>query len=95
MASVIPPTPKNASDSLPYWQLNLPVECRPSTCPDFLKETSQRNIDILSYPQELYKKLSWPEVKGLIRMIFPPSFQIILDSRYHVSKRTTQNPKNP
>lgn len=58
---------------LPYWLVNVPREQWPETCPEWLRDTSEKNKGILATPDEEFERLSWEEVKEIVRM-FSASF---------------------
>lgn len=55
------------AESLPYWLVNVPREKWPSSCPEYLKGQSEKNIEILSTPDEKYQWIGWERVKELVR----------------------------
>lgn len=55
--------------SLPYWLMNVPRDQWPAECPDFLRNLPEKNIGILSTPDELYKRQDWELVKEFISVI--------------------------
>lgn len=54
------------TESLPYWLVNVPPGERPTTCPEFLRDLSQKNIRILSTPDAAYERQNWETVKEII-----------------------------
>lgn len=54
------------SGSLPYWLMNIPREQWPAECPDFLRNLPEKNIQILSTPDEHHKRHDWELVKEFI-----------------------------
>jgi hypothetical protein len=60
------------SDTLPYWLVNLPRDRWPKSCPEFLKDLSDKNISILATPDAAYERLNWEEAKELVRMFAYP-----------------------
>ncbi|MCJ1457826.1 hypothetical protein MMC28_008195 [Mycoblastus sanguinarius] len=52
---------------LPYWQVNVPENQRPATCPQFLREIGTRNEEMISVPEDEFHRLTWPEVQELIK----------------------------
>ena len=56
------PTP----ESLPYWLVNVPPCEWAAECPDFLRNLPQKNIRILSTPDELYEAPNWDTVKEIV-----------------------------
>lgn len=55
-----------AKEPLPYWLVNVPPSERPAECPEFLLNQNEKNIQILSVPDEDYHKLNWDAVKEII-----------------------------
>jgi hypothetical protein len=53
-------------EDLPYWQVNIPVDQRKATCPDFLLNINAKDQGIISTRQEDYALMSWPDVRALI-----------------------------
>jgi hypothetical protein len=53
--------------SLPYWLMNIPRNQWPAECPSFLRNLPEKNIQILSTPDEQYKRQDWELVKEFIR----------------------------
>ena len=82
-------TQKEASsreeEKLPYWLMNVPQDKRPTNCPDFLLDISDRNKELIDRPEDEYHILAWPEVQDLISMysqLIPPTkSEIFLQSR--------------
>lgn len=54
------------SETLSYWLVNVPRSQWPSECPSFLRDQPAKNIQILSTPDELYKRQDWELVKEII-----------------------------
>lgn len=59
-------TAHTETESLPYWLVNVPPGERPTTCPEYLRDLSQKNIRILSTPDAAFKRQSWETVKEII-----------------------------
>lgn len=49
---------------LPYWQVNVPPQEREESCPDFLRNISERDQKIISTLQNDYKLQTWDELKA-------------------------------
>ena len=62
-----------ASGELPYWQVNVPADQRKTDCPDFLRDITGRNRDIIRVPISQFRYQTWEEVKTLIGKQFLPS----------------------
>jgi hypothetical protein len=58
-------TPAEAG-SIPYWLVNVPRAQWPMACPDFLRDLSEKNIQVLSTPDAAYPRQSWETVKEII-----------------------------
>lgn len=56
----------NEPGSLPYWQVNVPSDQRPTSCPPYLQNLTDKDIEILSTPDSQYHVLTWPEVRTII-----------------------------
>lgn len=56
-----------SSEALPYWLVNVPPADRPTHCPGFLRDICQKNIEILSTPDEQYRRQPWELVKEIVR----------------------------
>ncbi|KAH7120914.1 hypothetical protein B0J11DRAFT_51914 [Dendryphion nanum] len=59
---------EEAEEALPFWLVNLPRDQWPAECPDFLKEVSDKDKQIIGTPDTQYQALSWDEVRELIRI---------------------------
>lgn len=55
------------SSILPYWLVNVPKDKRPAECPDFLADVNEKDRRILETPDSDYHRLTWAEVKDIIR----------------------------
>ena len=53
--------------NVPYWLVNVPPSGRPSECPDFLINANAKDRGILSTPDSQYHRLTWAEVREIIR----------------------------
>ncbi|KAL8802355.1 MAG: hypothetical protein Q9200_006607 [Gallowayella weberi] len=51
---------------LPYWLVNVPEKERPSECPEFLLDLSDRDREIVDRFDKDYHRLSWDQVKKCI-----------------------------
>lgn len=56
-----------AQHPLPYWLVNVPRDQWPATCPGFLKDLPDKNIEILATPDAEFRRLNWDGVKDLVR----------------------------
>ncbi|KAE8321554.1 hypothetical protein BDV39DRAFT_197508 [Aspergillus sergii] len=61
------PTTNLSGDSLPYWLVNVPPDRWPAECPSFLRDICEKNIQILSTPDEQYERQGWGLVKEIVR----------------------------
>ncbi|KAL3465464.1 hypothetical protein BJX64DRAFT_252461 [Aspergillus heterothallicus] len=55
--------PKN---NTPYWNFNIPPAQRTADCPSFLQNQSEKNISILSTPDEQYRRQGWDLVRHIV-----------------------------
>lgn len=53
-------------EPLPYWLVNVPPSEWPAECPDFLLNQTEKNMQILSLPDEEYHRQNWDDVKEII-----------------------------
>lgn len=53
-------------DELPYWQINIPPEDRQEKCPEFLRDISDKDIGIISTPDDEYRVQTWQQVVDII-----------------------------
>lgn len=56
----------SASESLPYWLVNVPRSEWPAECPEFLRDLVPKSIKCLSTPDEAYKRQDWELVKQIV-----------------------------
>ena len=56
----------NEPGSLPYWLVNVPLDQRPTSCPAYLQNISEKDKEIINTPDSQYHVLSWPEVRKII-----------------------------
>lgn len=54
------------AEPLPYWLVNVPRDQWPESCPEFLKELSDKNIGILATLDSEYEWIGWDKVKELV-----------------------------
>lgn len=54
------------SKPLPYWLVNVPEERWPTTCPEWLRDVSEKNKRVLSTPDEMFKRQDWDAAIRLI-----------------------------
>jgi len=55
-----------STESLPYWQINVPEAQRTENCPAFLASLNAKDLGIISTPDSLYHVMTWPEVRKVI-----------------------------
>jgi len=55
-----------STSTLPYWQINVPASQRKEQCPEYLADLKDKDIGILSTPDNEYHVLTWPEVQKII-----------------------------
>jgi hypothetical protein len=65
------------SETLPYWQINVPPSERESHCPPFLQNLKPKDFAIISTPDSQYHILTWPEVQSIIAANRIDAFQRI------------------
>lgn len=53
-------------EALPYWLVNVPPSEWPAECPEFLLNQTEKNMQVLSIPDEEYHRQSWDVVKEII-----------------------------
>jgi hypothetical protein len=53
-------------EELPFWLVNVPRDQRPSECPDFLRDISEKDKGIIGTPDEHYKVLTWDQVRDIV-----------------------------
>ncbi|KAK2026834.1 hypothetical protein LX32DRAFT_565496 [Colletotrichum zoysiae] len=54
------------TSTLPYWQVNVPHECRTDECPEGLRNLSAKDVGILRTPDGAYRPQTWDEVRRLV-----------------------------
>ncbi|BCR94391.1 GIG1 family protein [Aspergillus luchuensis] len=64
---ILSPTTNLAPKTLPYWLVNVPRSQWTAECPSYLRDTSQKNIEVLSTPDEQYRRQGWELVKEIVR----------------------------
>ncbi|KAI3400455.1 hypothetical protein diail_3076 [Diaporthe ilicicola] len=57
----------SSPDQLPYWQVNIPSEDHEEKCPEFLRNISAKDIEIIGTPDEDYHVQTWQQVVDIIR----------------------------
>ena len=55
-----------SAETLPYWQVNVPMHKRLAVCPDFLADANEKDRGILSTQDEYYHRQTWSEVRQFI-----------------------------
>jgi hypothetical protein len=58
-------------EPLPFWLVNVPHDQWPTSCPDFLKDVSDKDKSIIGTPDGQYTLLTWDEVQELVSMKRP------------------------
>ncbi|ROW11620.1 hypothetical protein VMCG_01438 [Cytospora schulzeri] len=61
MGSIQDPNP------LPFWQVNIPPEERDDVCPEFLRNSSPKDMAIMSTRDEDYRVQTWDDVIDIVR----------------------------
>jgi hypothetical protein len=55
-----------SENSIPYWNVNVPPAQWTTECPSFLRNQSEKNISILSTPDEQYRRQGWELVRHIV-----------------------------
>ncbi|PYH92472.1 hypothetical protein BO71DRAFT_25515 [Aspergillus ellipticus CBS 707.79] len=66
-ATLLDPSTPLLSESLPYWQVNVPQSQWTTDCPSYLRDLSAKNVEILSTPDEKYQTQGWELAKDIVR----------------------------
>jgi hypothetical protein len=53
-------------EELPFWLVNVPRDQWPASCPEFLRNVSDKDMRIIGTPDSLYSVLSWEEVREIV-----------------------------
>ncbi|KAG4294359.1 hypothetical protein FPRO06_00944 [Fusarium proliferatum] len=56
-----------STETLPFWNMNIPEDQRTEECPDFLQGLHKKDQGILSTPDQEYHIFSWAEVRDIIQ----------------------------
>jgi hypothetical protein len=56
-----------STETLPFWNMNIPEDQRTEECPDFLQGLHKKDQGILSTPDQEYHIFSWAEVREIIQ----------------------------
>lgn len=70
--------PLSGAGQLPHWHVNVPEAKWEPNCPEFLRDISDRDKDIISVPSEQYRTQSWEEIKDLIGLLYGSCMHIHL-----------------
>ncbi|KAL4765997.1 GIG1 family protein [Aspergillus foveolatus] len=57
---------RTSTGSIPYWNVNVPRSQWTVECPSFLQNQSEKNIGILSTPDEQYQRQGWELVRKIV-----------------------------
>ena len=57
---------RTSTGSIPYWNVNVPKSQWTVECPSFLQNQSEKNIGILSTPDEQYQRQGWELVRNIV-----------------------------
>ncbi|KAL4998817.1 hypothetical protein BDV10DRAFT_166348 [Aspergillus recurvatus] len=57
---------RTSTGSIPYWNVNVPTAQWTVKCPRFLRDQSEKNIGILSTPDEQYQRQGWELVRRIV-----------------------------
>lgn len=84
---------------VPYWLVNVPQAEWPAQCPESLRTISDQKRRILSTQDSEYHRLTWDEVKEVVRTNKLDTFQRVpselrryLDWAYHIKQRYNSIP---
>ncbi|KAI9370443.1 hypothetical protein BJX61DRAFT_535636 [Aspergillus egyptiacus] len=58
--------PESPGRAIPYWNVNVPRAQWTTECPSFLQNQSEKNINILSTPDEQYPRQGWELVRQIV-----------------------------
>ncbi|KAF4335166.1 hypothetical protein FBEOM_10981 [Fusarium beomiforme] len=56
-----------STETLPFWNYNIPEDQRTEECPEFLQGLSKKDQGILSTPDQEYHISSWADVREIIQ----------------------------
>ncbi|KAF5666096.1 hypothetical protein FBULB1_13953 [Fusarium bulbicola] len=56
-----------STETVPFWNMNIPEDQRTEECPDFLQGVHKKDQGILSTPDQEYHIFSWAEVRDIIQ----------------------------
>ncbi|KAF5631307.1 hypothetical protein F25303_9712 [Fusarium sp. NRRL 25303] len=56
-----------STETVPFWNMNIPEDQRTEECPDFLQGLHKKDQGILSTPDQEYHIFSWAEVRDIIQ----------------------------
>ena len=59
-------SPSRQAKEIPYWHVNVPLSKREMECPLFLRKLSEKDLAIVSTPDEEYRILTWSEVRETV-----------------------------
>lgn len=62
---------ETAAPPLPYWLVNISRAQWTAECPSFLRNQSEKNINILATPDEHYVRQGWDLVREIVGVYFP------------------------
>ncbi|KAL4986103.1 hypothetical protein BDW68DRAFT_163943 [Aspergillus falconensis] len=57
---------RTSTGSIPYWNVNVPMAQWAVECPTFLRDQSEKNVGILSTPDEKYQRQGWEQVRRIV-----------------------------
>ncbi|KAL4735528.1 hypothetical protein BDV11DRAFT_173747 [Aspergillus similis] len=58
---------RTSTGSIPYWNVNVPKAQWTVECPSFLQNQSEKNIGILSTPDERFQRQGWELVRNIVQ----------------------------
>ncbi|KAL4968194.1 GIG1 family protein [Aspergillus stella-maris] len=57
---------RSENESIPYWNVNVPRDRWTVECPTYLRNQSEKNVGILSTPDEQYQRQGWELVRQVV-----------------------------
>ncbi|KAL4930009.1 GIG1 family protein [Aspergillus undulatus] len=57
---------RSHDESIPFWNVNVPRDRWTTECPTYLRNQSEKNVSILSTPDEQYQRQGWDLVRQIV-----------------------------
>jgi hypothetical protein len=64
---------------LPWWNFNVPVEERTDHCPEFLRDTTEKDMRYIGMRDAEFERFSWEQVVKLISMLISYSLRVLAE----------------